>query len=174
MDDETTVGIRAEISLLHSSIKTTNKKLDRFLRELRRDLGPVGGIAVTGTPLVFNLGTPPPGFRWRVRAIQVTGPSITAIANVNTDVYVGGSNAPSPGFSQAAATAVPSIGNWWASSGNSATPGSVPFALFPSTRELEVTDPVFVVLSGTGVTNGVIFYVSMTVDQLQGFSGLDD
>lgn len=172
MDDETTVGIRAEISLLHSSIKTTNKKLDRFLRELRRDLGPVSGIGVTGSSLVFNLGTPPPGFRWRVRAIQVTGPSITAIANVNTDIYVGGANAPSPGFAGAANP--PSIGNWWASSGNSATPGSVPFALFPSTYELEVTDPVFVVLSGTGVTNGVIFYVSMTVDQLQGFSGLDD
>lgn len=175
MDDEVGIKLEAGLSLVHSRLDQVDRRLRQWAAVLRRDLPAVAGVGVTGQPLIFDLGSPPSGYRWRVRAIQATGPSVTAVASVNMDIYVGGANNPAPGFAASPPVAqVPGVGNWWASSGTSATPGALPVAYFPSSRELETTDPVFVVLSGAGVVTGTLYYVSMTVDQFEGLSGLSN
>jgi hypothetical protein len=159
--------LEASIGGLDSSLRRRNT-LDAFAREINLRL-PVSPPAVAGTISVVNLGSPPEGYWWQVRAVRALGPKAAAgtelvISNVNLDLYV---------TSLALVGIVPPSGDWQGSSGSSAVPGGVPTTLAPSYKETVVSngDYVVAVLSGAGVA-GTQFVLTLAVTQFQGFTDM--
>lgn len=170
------VDLELRLSTMSKDLDHVRRKLDQWAAPLWRSLGSISGIAAAnGGPIVFNLGSPPAGYYWKVRAIQATGPTVTAIASVNVDVYVASQGNPGPGSYGTLAGLVPSVADWYTSSSTSAAPGSLPVEIAPSGDEMSINsgDSLIVVLTGAGVTTAVDhFTVGGFVHQYQGFDGL--
>jgi len=153
-------------------------RLDAWAQPVWRSLGSVSAIA--NAPIIFNLGTPSPGYYWRVRTVQVTTPpssttgAMTAVASVVADVYVASVVSPPPGFSSTQVAQVPPGADWYVSSSVSSAPGSSPVEIAFGSDELTLNsgDCLIIVLTGAGVTSATQFIVGGYVHQYQGFEGL--
>jgi hypothetical protein len=167
--------LKLSLDGLGKSLRRRNQ-LDSWAQPVWRSLGSVSGVGATGSPLVFNLGAPPPGYYWKVRAIQMTGPTVTAIAAVVADVYISAVSIPPQGQTGTAASLVPPVADWYTSSSTSASPGSLPVEIAPAEDEMTVNsgDNLIVVLSGTGVTTGIAYIVGAFATQHQGLPPGDD
>jgi hypothetical protein len=159
----------ASLNGLSKTLRRRNQ-LDSWAQPVWRSLGSVSGVGATGSSLVFNLGAPSPGYYWKVRAIQATGPTITAIAAVVVDVYVSGVSIPPQGQTGTLANLVPPVADWYTSSSTTAAPGSLPVEIAPAEDEMTVNsgDNLIVVLSGAGVTTGTAYIVGAFATQHQG------
>lgn len=124
-------------------------------------------FTATGSPSVLYLGTPNMGLWWLIRQVRVTGVTIAAAPNINADLYV---TAQPP----SANPGVPPVTDWRGSSGTSASPSGLPQAYSPGTREQPVQhgEHVVIVVSGSGVTNGLQLQASLTVEEFRAFAGL--
>lgn len=167
------LDLELRLSTLSKDVDHVRRKIDQWAEPIWHSLGSISGIAAAnGGPLIFNLGGPPPGYHWRVRAIQATGPNVTAIASVNVDVYVASQGNPGPGQAGTLASLVPSVADWYTSSSSSAAPGSLPVEIAPGSKGMSINsgDSLIVVLTGAGVTTAVDhFVVGGFVHQYQGF-----
>lgn len=167
------IFVRFEASLngLSRHLRRRNQ-LDTWATPIWHSLGSVTAPGAAG-PITFNLGSPPPGYYWKVRTIQVTGPSATAVASVVADVYVCSIALPPAGQSVAGNASVPSIGDWYTSSSLSSSPGSLPVEITFGSDEMTLSsgDNLIVVLSGAGVTSATgQFILGGFVHQYQGLS----
>lgn len=186
-DTETTDGLWAGIfARFEASLDGVGKalrrrnRLDALALPVWHSLGSVSVLA--NAPVIVNLGTPPPGYYWRVRALQVTTPPspstgvMTAVASVVADIYASSVIAPPPGYSSTSAAIVPPGADWYTSNSLSSSPGSVPFEMVFGSDELTLNsgDNLIVVLTGAGVTNATQLIVGGYVHQYQGFDSLRD
>ena len=77
------------------TLKEHSKKLDSIDRQLQKNT-PVffstaqSGMAVTGQPLVLNLGTPDQGTQWEVNFLAIGGTDVNVAAAGTAGVYVTG------------------------------------------------------------------------------------
>jgi hypothetical protein len=155
-------------------------RLDQWATPVWRSLGSVSGAAAAGTgPLILNLGTPPVGYYWKVRSIQVVGLAAangnpTYTASVVCDVYIT-SQSPAPLGSSTQAGLIPPLGDWYLSNlttSSNPTSAVVPWERNLGSDEMSVQsgDNLMIVLTGAGVVTTTTFIAGAFVHQYQGLS----